>query len=892
MAYSRKSWLVSVSFCILFFSLKAHAQDKPQLRLPESVAPTGYRAELTLDPAKDSFSGLISIKLDVKQRVKTIWLNAAQISVSEATLKMGGQTLAAKASPPGEDFLSLEFASEIPEGVGELNIRYTGKVRQDNVSGIFLGKDNGNQYIFTQFESTDARGAFPCFDEPSYKVPWQLTLHVPAADTGISNTPIDQEHTDGSLKTYVFKQTKPLPSYLVAFAVGPFEYVDAGKAGKNQFPVRIVVPKGHANEAKYAAEVTATILTRLEDYFGIPFPYEKSDQVAMPVGFGAMENPGMVTYGQTLILSDPARDTTGRQRGYASVAAHELAHQWFGDLVTTAWWNDIWLNEAFATWMEEKLIAEWKPEWNTRLEDVTSKLGAEQNDSLVSARKIRQEIKKKDDIDDAFDGITYEKGAAVIGMFESYMGAADFRKGVQSYLRQYAFRNASAPEFLDSLSSASKKDIGKAFSTFLNQPGVPVVSASLDCRQAAPVLHLEQRRSLPLGTKSDQPLTWNIPVCMRYQSAGDSEKSCFLFDQPTLDMKLSAQSCPAWVQMNDKAVGYYQVDYQGDLLQKLSSNEAIANSSAAERIDLVGNISSGVAAGRLPLTDQLKLVELFHADSDRHVAQSAIGIAIQRAASDQVPKQWVPANLATNYQRFIKANFGARAHEIGWLPKNGEPDDISLLRPSLLAAVAMYGGDQELAKQGQDLAAAWLADHSSVNPNIVWPVLRTAAYYGDKSLMDRYLTALKNTTDRQVRRELLIAMVFFRDPDAVNDGMQSVLAEEVPLSDGGFYLLVVAGRASEATRKMPFEFIKAHYDQILAKRPPMGIFDYSSAFPNVGTSFCDAQSKAELKNFFDPKVDKLLGARHTLTETLEEIDICIATHEAQLPSLEEFLSKY
>jgi alanyl aminopeptidase len=381
-------------------------------------------------------------------------------------------------------------------------------------------------------------------------------------------------------------------------------------------------------------------------------------------------------------------------------------------------------------------------------------------------------------------------------------------------------------------------------------------------------------------------------MCIRYASGDATEKSCFLLDHPMLDMKLSGKSCPSSVQLNDNASGYYQVDYKGELRQKLLSNQAVAHLSASERVDLMGNISSGVDAGRQPLTDELKLAELFHDDSESRVAQSAIGIAIQRSASFPVPKQWVPAKLATNYQHFVETNFGARAHQLGWLPKNGEPDDTALLRPSLLAAVAMYGGDQDLAKQAQDLATAWLADHSSVNANIVWPVLRTAAYFGDKSLMDRYLNTLKNTNDRQVRQDLLVAMVFFRDPEAVKIGMQSVLAGDVPLSDGGFYLLVLAGRASPATKKMPFEFIKAHYDEILAKRPPIGIFDYSSSFPIVGSSFCDAQSRAELKDFFDPRVDKLLGARHTLNETLEGIDICIATREAQLPSLEAFLSKY
>ena len=894
MPFFRMNHPVLLPLCFLFFSAASPAAYKPELRLPELVAPTSYRADLSLDPAKDTFTGEIIINLEIKQPVQTIWLNATDISVSAASIKMGSQTLPAKAAPNGEDFLSLDFASPLPKGKGELTIRYTGKVRQQNSSGVFGMEDNGNKYIFTQFESTDARGAFPCFDEPSYKVPWQVTLHVPVTSTAISNTPIEKESHDGSVTTYLFKRTKPLPSYLVAFAVGPFEYVDAGKGGKNQVPVRIVVPQGHANEAKYAAEITATILTRLEDYFGIPFPYEKSDQVAIPAtfGFGAMENPGMVTYGQTILLADPSRDTDSRQRDYASTAAHELAHQWFGDLVTTAWWNDIWLNEAFATWMEQKIIAEWKPEWKTRVEDVSSKLYAESKDSLVSARKIRQEIKTKDDISNAFDGITYQKGAAVIGMFESYLGAAEFRKGVQSYLKQYAFRNSTAPEFLDAISTASKRDITQPFSTFLNQAGVPVVSTALDCRQQSPVLHVEQHRSLPLGTKTEQPQTWQIPVCIRYPGGNGVEKACTLVTQPKQDINLNTKTCPAWVQMNDNGVGYYQVAYQGELFQKETSNEAVASLSTPERVDFIGNVRSGVAAGRLQLADELRLVELFHSDADRHVVQSTVSIAIQQSPSSPFPKQWVPANLEKNYHHFLQTNFAQRAHQIGWTSQSNETDDIRLLRPDLLFAVAVFGGDRELAKQAQELAQKWLADHSSVDRNLAGTVLSAAAHYGDKALMDRYLAELKKTTDRQDRQDLEFAMLMFRDPAAINTGMRAVLAGDLPMMEAGGYLLVFGGQSSEATNKMAFEFIKAHYDEILAKRPTGGGFDFAALLPRAGASFCDAQSKEELKTFFEPTVDKLLGARHTLNETLEGIDVCIATHAAQLESLEAFLRKY
>ncbi len=739
------------------------ADEAPKLRLPDTVAPTAYQVHLRLDPDKDNFNGSIAIQINIKQSVQTIWLNATKLNIEEATFSGGGKSFNAKTVPGGDDFVGLQFDSQLPAGPAELKLRYIGAVRNKDSSGVFRMEDNGNRYLFTQFESTDARAAFPCFDEPSYKVPWQLTLDVPQQNAAISNTPVEKEDTQGDRKIYTFKQTKPLPSYLVAFGVGPFDFVEAGRAGKNHVPVRIVTPKGHADEAKYAAEVTATILTRLEDYFGIPYPYEKSDNVAIPVtfGFGAMENAGMVTYAQTIILAKPDKDTENRRREYASVAAHELAHQWFGDLVTTAWWNDIWLNEAFATWTEEKILAEWKPEWKTRVEDVSSKLRAEGVDSLISARKIRQEIKSKDDISNAFDDITYDKGAAVIGMFENWVGPQEFRRGVQSYLKQYAFRNATAPEFLDAVSSASgKKNLTQAFSTFLNQAGVPLVSVALDCNQGAAVLHLKQERFLPLGSKGSADETWQIPVCVRGGTGNTGQSECTLMTQANQDWTLKAKGCPSWVQANNDAVGYYRVDYQGGLLSALTQGDVEHRLSAPERADFMGNAAALSNAGKLPAGDALGLVQTFHNDPEHFVVQSALTLALQPRL------HLVPEELWPNYRRFLLKNFQARALDLGWTPKPGESDDIRLLRPTLLRVVATYAGDQELAKQARELTEKWFQDHNSIQPNMLGAVLGTAAYYGDKALFERFLAEFQKAKDRQERQRIIGVMGSFRDRGA------------------------------------------------------------------------------------------------------------------------------
>lgn len=862
------------------------ADQAPTLRLPDTVAPAGYRIQLKLDPAQPNFSGSVEIRVAVKTPAETIWLNANHIKVEEAWFENGGAKHTATAEARGDDFLALHFSSPVPAGSGEIHIRYTGAVRQQDSSGIFHMMDNGNHYLFTQFEQIDARAAFPCFDEPSYKVPWQLTLDVPQSDTAVSNTPIQNEQTRGDRKVYTFEETKPLPSYLVAFGVGPFDYVPAGYAGKNRVPVRIITPKGHANEAKYAAEVTATLLTHHEEYFGIPYPYKKSDQLAIPVtfGFGAMENAGLVTYAQTIILADPQRDTLSRQREYASVAAHELAHQWFGDLVTMAWWDDIWLNEAFATWMEQKTLAEWKPEWNTRVEDVDSKLQAESNDSLVSARKIRQEINSKDDISNAFDSITYNKGAAVIGMFENWMEPQEFRKGVHAYLEQYAFKNATAPEFLDAVSSASKKNLSQPFETFLNQPGVPLISVKLRCSET-PVLHMEQKRYLPLGSKGSSNELWSVPVCVRYGTADKGTSECTLMSQPSMDWKLgSAKGCPAWVEANDDAVGYYRVDYEHGLLASLTTGDVVQRLNAPERVDFMGNAASLATGGILPAADALALVGTFHDDPEHDVVQNAAELALE-------PREHlVPEDLEANYQRFLLKNFQARAHQLGWTPKPGEDDNARLLRPTLVRQVATYAGDQELAKDGRQLAEKWFADHNAVDASMVTSVLGTAAYYGDKALFERFLAELKKTEDRQERSRMLDAMGRFRDPAAIEAGMQAVTSGQIPFMDG--LGLLFAGQGSEKTRKLSFEFLKAHFDEIASKRPTGGGFDAGALFPYVGTSFCDSQSKAELQAFLGSKIDQFTGGPRILQQVLESIDVCIANKAAQEPSVMTFLKHY
>ncbi|MGH2901215.1 MAG: M1 family metallopeptidase, partial [Solirubrobacteraceae bacterium] len=375
------------------------APAQPTLRLPRNFLPTGYAARLDLDPSKAGFEGSIQIAGNVSEPSRVIWLNARKLTVHKAVAQRTGQPdVALTATPRGEDFLELRAPRALDAGAWTLAIDYAGEFDALNTAGAFKQTVGDASYVYSQFEAVYARRAFPCFDEPDNKVPWKLTLDVPKQLVAVNNAPqLSESPLDGGKKRVEFGVTKPLPSYLVAFGVGPFEVVDAGKT-KRGTPVRIVTLAHRAADAAYAAKTSARVIDLLEEYFGAPYPYEKMDMLTIPitVGFGAMENAGLITYTETSVLFD-AKASKERHLRWIAVAAHELAHQWFGDLVTMAYWDDIWLNEGFASWMGRKIVARFEPAWREDQGELNTRDSALDNDSLVTARQIRQPIVKQDD---------------------------------------------------------------------------------------------------------------------------------------------------------------------------------------------------------------------------------------------------------------------------------------------------------------------------------------------------------------------------------------------------------------------------------------------------------------------------------------------------------------
>ena len=863
-------------------SLSFAQPEPPKLRLGDAVRPVRQALEIELVPEQTAFAGTAEIDLEVRAETPVLWLNASGLTVREATLAVGEAVLPARVVPGDEEVLGFALGRPIPPGPARLRVVYEGPISRRDVEGFFAQQEGDDWYAFTQFEPAGARRAFPCFDEPSFKVPWRLTLRVRRDHLALSNTPaVSEVEGTGGMKAVTFAETRPLPSYVVAFAVGPFEAVDAGRTGRRSTPVRIVTPRGKGREARWAAESTVKILPLLEEYFDTPYPYEKLDQAAIPVFFGAMEHPGLVTYGQTLLLQKPEEETVRRRRAFAETAAHELAHQWFGNLVTMAWWDDVWLNESFASWMASKIADRFRPEWDEPVSAVASRSWALGADSLATARRIRQPIASRQDIANAFDGITYAKGEAVLTMFESWLGEETFRRGVRRYLAAHAWKTGTAADFLGALSAESGRDVSAPFSTFLDQTGAPLVSADLRCSEGGPPrLALAQSPYRPLGSRDTSPKAWQVPVCFRYGAGPAVAGGCTLLASASAEVALgTAATCPDWVLANDGWRGYYRVRHRGDLLGRLVADGG-HRLTAAERVGLVGDLGAMVASGDLPVSEALALVAPLARDPHRQVVAATIGV-VQGLA------EMVPERLRPVYAAFLRDLYRERAKALGWTPAPGEDEEARLLRQSLISIVAVHGEDADLGAEALGLARRWLDDAGAVHPDMVETVLPIAGRYGDRALFERLRSAATASPDRQRRQRLIWAMGSIRDPAILRSAL--ALALEDGLDPRESIRVVWAATADPATRPLAWSFVKENFEALVERQPEGTAFSAGAYFPRIGVRFCDAERREELRAFFEPRSPRFAGGPRILQQVLETIDLCVAQRRAQEPSIASFL---
>jgi len=862
----------------------APGDEAPKLRLPRLFVPASYAARLTIDPAKPTFQGEIEITGDIPVATSVIWLHGRHLTMKKATATGSANVpIELHVTPRGDDLLELQAGGALAPGTWQLALAYSGEIDAINTTGAFVETAGGAPYVFTQFEAVYARRVFPCLDEPDSKVPWQLTLDVPKGLVAVSNTPIAKDSEAGAYHHVEFAQTKPLPAYLVAFGVGPFDIVPAG-ATKSGIPVRIVTFKGHAAEAAYAAKTTAHVLDLLEAWFQIPYPYPKLDILTIPVtaGFGAMENAGLVTAGQRYTLME-AKPSWDHRVVWVTGAAHELAHQWFGDLVTTAWWDDIWLNEGFANWMENKITAQFDPAWHYELHELTMRDDALRADALTKARRIRQPIEVPGDILNVFDGITYDKGGSVLDMFERYVGPDVFARGVRDYLQARAFGNATSADFIAAIEKASGKQLAPAFATFLDQPGEPEIEATLTCA-GGPKLELAQRRYVPGGAPpAEATKPWIVPVCVAFDQDGKRAEACTLLDAPTGTLALPTKTCPRWVMPNVDARGYYRVYYTARQVTALR-DEAWPLLTWNERRALFGDVSAAARSARpgfhdpaphaLPIMLALSLEPKLLTGGDRFTVEDATDFpaALERFVAD---------DQRAKLEAWYRMTFGPGAQKLGLVPKDSDDFDAEGARVFVVMAAASHGRDLELVKQATAAVAHWRDLPEAMRE----PTLQIAVD-GNAELATQLAGELRTEKRRDLRMDLIGALASQRDPKGFPAALDVLLDPKVDLRET---IRILVRTRSEANRALAEAFLRAHDAELLARMPQDEVAGTLSGVIRLFTSACDPARRDDIVKEITTRFGDRPGAPHVIAEATEELDQCIASRRVLEPELRGWL---
>jgi len=653
---------------------------------------------------------------------------------------------------------------------------------------------------------------------------------------------------------------KPLPSYLVALAVGPFEVVDGGTAGAKKTRLRYVALKGRGAETRWAAEVTPQLLALLEEYFGTPYPFDKLDALAIPqtVFFGAMENVGLITYASSILLATPREETSDFRRRYAAIAAHEMAHMWFGDLVTLAWWDDVWLNEAFATWMADKVLARYRPEWASGWPVHYGRSRALELDRLASARRIRNPVAEKNDIPAAFDSITYQKGAAVLAMFENWFGPEPFRDGVRAYLKRHALGNATAEDFIRALGAASGKgaDAVAVFRGFIEQPGVPLVDVALDCTKE-PTLALRQQRLRPVGSAAGE-LRWTTPACFRYGGA----TQCADLQNGATRIKLDAPACPAWLAANAGGRSYYVPRYESALGAKLRSQaaELSADEMVAATIDARVLAESGLLAP----TEAFAWADAAAAHASSVARIEAVDLL------RELRDAWLTEPEAAAKREVIARRVQPLAATLGWQEAATDSDEVRELRARLLPYAAETEEDGKLRAQARTLAVAWLANREAVPASLTSAVLDTAARFSDADTYGKLESAARASVDLRERHYLVAALAKTRDDKLRARALGLALRDDMNGRDADD--LLFNALEDDANRRAGFDFLRANYDAIAAKLPQTSLAWLLSPLGDL----CTREERELFAGFFKDRVKSLYGGPRHYQQSLERIDLCIA----------------
>lgn len=880
----RNSARLSCAFFLALSSIWVTAQQPPDFRLPAGIVPSAYTVDLTVIPAGAFFRGDISIDLDIQHPLQLIWLNGSGLTIGSAEVSQQGQAQSGKIVAGGEDFVGFRVAKPLAVGKAQLRIAYTGKISSGG-DGLFRRDYKGETYFLTQFEPYAARRVFPCFDEPGLKATWQFTVHVPQDQVGLTNAPVESETPEGNgMKAIRFARTKPLPTYLVALAVGPFDIVEAGRAGKSQTPVRIITPKGEATGAKFAAETTPRVLDWFENYLGIPYAFGKLDLVANPgCSSGAMEHPGLITFCGPQLVTLPEQDFPRRQRDFTRVVAHEMAHQWFGNLVTPAWWDDLWLSEGFATWLQGKYIGATHPVWNFRAEELRNRFVTMQGDGLAATRRLDEPVNSKADINNSFGSIAYVKGAAVLAMFDAATGDQKFRQALRQYLEEHRFGTATSGDLVAALRVEGGRQLADAFSKFVHQPGVPVVRASFRCSaNRSSTVHLEQARAVSVPGGKVSPQLWDIPVCLTYESA-PSHPKCEWLRTPATDLALPKEAvCPSWFELNPGATGYFRTAYNESEFQDLIDH-GWKHLSLADQILLLDDWYASVLDGSAPAATALWAIVRIANSLPPEGTLAAVEVV------KSVEAMLRPESLGP-YAHYVQQVFSGSARSLGWISAPDEDPRQRSLRGSLVLFVAVEGQDEKLQLQARELALKWMADRSSVDPEVAGSVLIAAAHAGDQQLFDRYLKALQRADSPREKRFLLLALGSFQDMSLEERAENMLLNDTVNFRQWQVAMTARPARPEFAAKR--FQFVKEHIDAILKNANPEDRDERLMELPNVTEGACDEAVRRDIETFFQPRLAAISGANAGMADTLTSISACSRRRELEASGLREYLAEF
>jgi len=856
--------------------------------LPETARPSKYRIKLQPDLENFTFDGEQSVDLLILEATSTIVLNSIDLEISNTTLHANGTTLTSKSVTIDKDAetATLDFGETIQPGDARLEMVFTGELN-DKLMGFYrseyTSQDGETRYLATtQFEPTDARRAFPCWDEPAKKATFEVTLVFSDEYQAVSNTPVVEEGAPGpGLKSVRFAETPIMSTYLLVFIVGNLTFIEERAAGGTT--VGVWTTPGKEDQASFALDTSVKLLSYFNEYFGIPYPLPKLDHIAIPdFAAGAMENWGAVTYRETALLVDPDNSSAGTRQRVAEVIAHEMAHMWFGDLVTMEWWDDLWLNESFASWMGNKAVDWLFPEWEMWTQFVNMDTNrALSLDGLKNSHPIEQAVKNPAEVSQLFDAISYSKGASVIRMLENFLGEESFRKGLNRYLSSHMYDNARTEDLWSALETESGQPVTAIMDSWVKQMGYPVLQVESDRTGGQTTLSVTQERFVYdrlLGdgepdSDSDNEV-WRVPVSA---SQGSEESAVTVMDgrQTQIDVPGSGDG---WVKLNPLQTGFFRVNYSTEDWQRLVPAIESLELHATDRLGVQNDAYALSRAGLLPVTQFLSLAQAYKNEGDASVwSDLASNLRdIEQLISDEA--------IHPAYQGFAREIFGLAARKIGWEPKSGEGHLDALLRSTVLSQAGSYH-DPDVTAQASERFQKYLQDRETLAPDLRGVVFALAAQSGGKDVYDQ-IWGLEGETDlAEEKIRLLMSLTRFQRPELLNSTLADSLSAKVRSQDS---ITLVAGVAANPKgRDLAWEFVKDNWAEF-DRRYGGGGFGLMRLV-SICSHFNSQEKADEVDSFFAEHPAP--AAERTIRQALERVRLNIKWLEQNRQELTDWFAK-